>query len=196
LPNIIETVTGLLQGGNLGKISNLVGADDNLTKKAIAAITSAVIPALSRRCADPQSATGVFDFLSKMGNFDIVDNIGGFLGNPAMFSNLEQHSQSILGGDFTAVVENVAKLTGLNSGIVGQLISLVTPIITSTIGKIIKTDSFNVQQLTSFLQTQEGIITSLSPGLLGFLANMGGDGDGNALDDLGRLSDSFFGGGN
>lgn len=196
MPNIIETVTGLLQGGNLGKISDLIGADYNSTKKAVAAITSAIIPALSHRCADPQSASGVFDFLAKMGNVDIIDDIGGFLGDPTMFSNLEQHTQSILGGDFTSVVENVAKLSGLNSGAVGQLISLVTPIITSTIGKMIKTESFNVQQLTGFLQTQEGIITSLSPSLLGFLAKMGGNGDQNVLDDLGRLTDSFFGRGN
>lgn len=194
MPNILETVTGLLQGGNLGTISQLIGADNNVTKKGIAAITSAIIPALSRRTADPQGASSVFDFLSKMGNFDITDNIAGFLTNPGMFSNIEEHAKSILGDDFPTVVQNIGKLTGLDNGIVGQLIGLITPVITNTLGKIIKTEGFDAQGLTSFLQSQEGILKNLSPGLLGFLGKADANGDGNVLDDLGRLADGFFGG--
>lgn len=194
MPNILETVTGLLQGGTLTTISDLIGADNNVTKKGIAAITSAIIPALSHRTADPQSASSVFNFLSKMGNFDITSNIAGFLKNPAMYSNIEDHAKSILGGDFNTVAQNIGKLTGLDQGVVGTLIGLITPIITSSIGKIINTEGFDVQGLTNFLQAQEGIISNLSPGLLGFLGKADANGDGNVLDDLGRLAEGFFGG--
>ena len=195
MANILETVTGLLQGGNLNAISDMIGADNDVTKKGIAAITSAIIPALSRRTNDPQGANSVFDFLSKMSNssFDITNNMGSFLTNPGMFNNTEDHVKSILGGDYHTVLQNIGKLTGLDQGIVSKLMGLVTPIITSSLGKIISTQNFDAQGLSNFLQSQESIISNLSPGLLGFLGKADANGDGNVLNDLGRLADGFFG---
>ena len=192
MTTMIDDLAKLLQGDTLNSLASAVGGDPAYVGKGVTAALPALIGSLADKTKTPEGAAGLFDTLSK--NFDgsLLDNMGNIAANPLVANGLP-FLQSILGDSQAATESKIAKVSGLDTGLVGRLLPLLAPIVLSYVGKMIKTQGFDASGLTKYLSAQQGFARAAAPGLLGFLENIDANDDGSVLDDLGRLAGRLFG---
>lgn len=192
MASLFEELSGPLQGDTLNSIAASVGADPVSVTKGISAGIPALIGALATQAKTPEGAANLFDMISK--NFDgsLLDNLGNLTANPLVANGLP-FLQGILGNAQGATEDKIAKISGLDTGVVGRLLPILAPIVLSYVGKIIKTQGLNAASLAGFLSDQQGLARAAAPGLLGWLENIDANDDGSVLDDLGRLAGRLFG---
>jgi hypothetical protein len=190
--NLVETIVGNLSGANLSQISQSIGANEQTASKGIAAAVPALISALAGKASQPGGATALFDLLKQGTGSSVVDNLAGYLGNPAAAGGANL-VQQILGGGENVASAQIAKVSGLTQGVVGRLLALLAPIVVGALGKAVQTQGLDAAGLTRFLSDQQGFIRSSAPGLLGFLEKIDANDDGSIVDDLSRLAGRLFG---
>jgi hypothetical protein len=190
--NLVQTILGALSGDTMARIGQAVGADPLSTGKAVTAAVPAMISGLATQAAQPGGASALLGLLNQGLGGNILENVSGYLANPAAAGGVNL-LQQIFGGNQNVAEAQVAKVSGLSHGIIGRLLPLLAPIVVGALGNVVKTQSLDVAGLTRFLGDQQGLIRSSAPGLLGFLEKIDANDDGSILDDLGRLAGRLFG---
>ncbi len=195
MSNLIEDMTSLLSGTSISKLSSTIGANPSATIKGV----GAGLPALLGAAADTAKLPGGAEALLNLLNSDtnkqngisdgsILDNLGNLLNNPSSFGGASLlNSLFSLTGGLTGVNQKLTQLTGLPSGTIGQLLSILAPVVLGFIGKKVTTDGLNAASLTQFLSDQQGLARTSAPGLLGFLEKIDANDDGSIVDDIQRL---------
>ena len=192
MTTMLEDLTKALQGDALTSIAAAVGGDPASVGKGVAAAIPALITALARKADTPDGAANLFDALSK--NFDgsMLDNLSNLAASPLAAHGLP-FLQNIL-GDAQGTTENkIAKISGLDTGLIGRLLPILAPVVLSYVGRMIKTQNLDASSLAAFLRDQRGFVKASAPGLIGFLESIDANDDGSVLDDLSRLAGRLFG---
>jgi hypothetical protein len=175
-----------LGGDTLGRISREIGADQNTTRNATGAALSTMIGALARNASKGDGAQSLHKALSKDHDGSLLDNLGGFLGN-AQAGPGDGILRHVLGDNRSRVEAGLAKTSGLDSGAMGKLMTMLAPVVMGALGKQQRTDGMDTQALAGFLGRQQQEIQQQQPqaaGLLGRLLDADQDGD----VDLGDLA--------
>jgi hypothetical protein len=193
MSDIVSMIVGQLSGGQLSKISSQIGADDSTTKNAIGAALPMLVTAMARNASTSDGASALHKAVEKDHDGGLLDNLSGFLSNPAVAggAGILKH---VLGGKQKPVESGIAKGTGLSSGQTGQLLAILAPIVMAALGKQQRSSGLDAGGLAGMLAGQRAAAEKQSGGLLGGLTSMlDSDGDGSAIDDLGSLAGKFFG---
>jgi hypothetical protein len=187
----LESLLGLL--GNKEVVSLLgksVKAKPTQVKKASELGLSTLLEALNRNTNNQQGAESLAKALEQHQDDDVSD-IASFLKNVDT-----EDGEKILGhvfGNKKRVVENnIAKKTGLDIGQIGSLLTQFAPLVLGLLGNQKKQqnlDSAGVSGLTSMLSGLFGGKKQQGGGNLLSMASsfLDADGDGNFLNDLGKL---------
>jgi hypothetical protein len=188
--DILALVSEQLQGEELSAISRSIGADEQTTRGAIGSALPVLVTALAGNAAKPAAAAQLHDAIRKDHDGSLLDNLSGFLGNPAM-GNGAGILKHILGGRQGAVEAGVAGGTGLDGGQAAKLLQILAPIVMAALGKAQSSGNLDAGGLAGMLTQQK---TAAGGGLLGALTGMlDADGDGSAIDDIGKMAGGFFG---
>ncbi|MFL6248088.1 MAG: DUF937 domain-containing protein [Thermoanaerobaculia bacterium] len=191
--DVMSLVQNQLTGSNLASISNAIGADPHTTNNAISAAVPLLISALANNASRPEQAAKLNVALQKDHDGSLLDNLGGFLNNPAL-ANGAGILAHIFGGRQSKVETGVAGATGLNAGQIAKLLPILAPIVMAALGKARSSRGLDEGGLAGMLQNEKSAAASQGGGLLGSLSSMlDSDGDGSAIDDLGRIAGGFFG---
>ena len=191
--DVLSLVRNQLSGSNLTAISNAIGADPNTTNEAIGTAVPLLISALANNASRPAEAAKLNSALQKDHDGSLLDNLGGFLNNPAL-ANGAGILGHIFGGRQQKVETGVAGATGLDAGQIARLLSILAPIVMAALGKARRTGGLDEGGLAGMLQQAKNSAATQDGGLLGSLSGMlDSDGDGSAIDDLGKLAGGFFG---
>ncbi len=193
MDDLVSMITKQLGGSGIEKIAGQIGADKSTTQGAIGAAVPLLLTALAKNASNDAGAKSLHKAVEKDHDGSLLDNIGGFLSNPAAANGLGI-LKHMLGGKQNNVTGGLAKRTGLNSGQSAQLLSILAPIVMAALGKTQRSKGFDVGGLVGMLAGQQKATTSQQGGLLGGLAGMlDADGDGSAIDDLGNIAGKLFG---
>lgn len=176
--DVLSLVRSQLTGSNLTAISNAIGADPNTTSAAINAALPQLISGLATNAAQPEEAAKLDQALQTDHDGSLLDNLGGFLNNPAM-ANGSGILKHIFGGRQSNVENSVSGASGLDMGQIARLLPILAPIVMAALGKARKSG---------------GAAATQGGGLAGMLSGMlDANRDGSPLDDLGRMAGGFFG---
>lgn len=191
--DVMSLVQSQLTGSNLASISNAIGADPNTTNSAISAAVPLLISALANNASRPDEAAKLNLALQKDHDGSLLDNLGGFLNNPAL-ANGGGILAHIFGGKQSKVETGMAGATGLNVSQIAKLLPILAPIVMAALGRARNSKGLDEGGLAGMLQNEKSAAASQGGGLLGSLAGMlDSDGDGSPLNDLGRMAGGFFG---
>lgn len=201
MPSIFDSVTQQLSGANLSQLSQHIGADEATTSQAVQAALPMLLGGLARNAASPGGAaslgTALDDHRGALG-----DGLGGLLGAAATGPGAGILSHIF--GDKQATVESgVGQATGLQQQQVGKLLTVLAPIVMAALAR--RQQAHQEQQvpvpgsatpasagaadLPGVLQRETQEAQQRAPsGLGGLLGMLDRDGDGNPLNDIGRMA--------
>ena len=195
MSSIFETVMQQVGGSNLTQISRQIGADEATTQTAVQAALPMLLGGLARNSAKPDGAAALSSALDDHRG-GLLENLGGLLGDPdsGPGAGILGH---IFGNRRSNVEEGVGKATGLDQRQIGKLLTILAPIVMAVLARKAapRADAREVDgSLPNILEQETREAAQKAPsGLGGLIGMLDRDGDGNPLNDLGRLGGLFGG---
>jgi hypothetical protein len=200
LAPLIDLVHQQLDPQAISQLSRQLGTDENTTRQAVPAALTALLGGLSRNASQPQGAQQLAGALSRDHDGSLLDNLGGFFGNPQGVNGA-----GILGhvfGNRTPAVETqVSRNTGLNQQQVARLLMLLAPVVLAALSRRQQQQGghnqggLNPGSLSDILRGEREHIERTNPQNRGLLESiLDRDGDGQIVDDLAGLAGGILGG--
>lgn len=175
-------------------VSQQIGADKQQTQNAIASSLPLVVGGLSRMSENDEGKKNLLSFLDRDGDGDIMDDIGSIMSNPITMALATTLIGNILGNKKDKAENAVAKSSGLDIGSAGKILATIAPLAIGMLSKKKSEEDLDGDGIADALQTHKKEKEE-KEGVLGFVGNLlDRDGDGDAVDDIGGLVGSLFGG--
>jgi hypothetical protein len=190
--NILEETMRVLDGGALNQIGQVLGADTETVGKGVTAAVPAILSSLQTQAQSDSNV--LLEWLSHNFKGDLLDDITGFLNNPAYTAmNMPNLLGSLFGTNLTSAYDKIGKASGLSAVGVEQLLQMVAPLVLSMLGKTVSEKGLTADAFTTLLGDQLSSIRNNAPGLMGFLERIDANDDGSIVDDVSRLLGNWFG---
>ena len=200
MSSIADMITQRLQGPQLAQLAQQIGADEQTTQRAVQTAVPMLLGGMARNTAQPEGQAALGRALQ---NHDgsLLDDLGGLLGGGGSAGGaILGH---IFGGRRDTVAEGVGKATGLNGSQAGRLLMILAPIVMAALARR-RQESATADRtadagggLGDLLQQERDEAVKRAPGGTGGLGGLIGmldrDGDGNPLNDLGRMGGGLGG---
>ena len=185
--DILELLNSQLsQKGVVDTLSKSVNAKPDQVKQLASLALPTLLQAMNKNAKTEQGASSLLKALDQHADDD-VDDISGFLKKVDT-----QDGAKILGHLLSnksgAVESGLAKQTGLDISQVSGLLTMLAPLLLGQLGKSKKQGGFDLSSLGSLLggATQGNDVLGMLGGLLD------SDGDGDMMDDVGKLLGGFL----
>jgi hypothetical protein len=196
MSSILDMLTGPLGSALAQQVAGKIGADQGTTSKAMAVAMPLLISALAKNASSPQGAESLHNAISNDHDGGILDDVMGFLGNPAA-ANGAGILKHVLGGQQETVQQGISKASGLDANAVASLLQIAAPLVMGALGKATAQQGLDANGLSQFLGGQQQALKS-NPQSSGVMGMLGGlldqNNDGNIADDVINLAGKFFGG--
>lgn len=189
--SIFEMLNGQLGGQALDMIGSQLGADRSKLEKAVPAALGSLMTGLARNAQNPDGASALAAALQKDHDGSVLEDLSGVLQNPGQTSGA-----GILGHVFGrkqgAVEAALGQSTGLDSGSVGKLLTMLAPLVMGALAKKQSQSGLDPRDLGGLLQQERQTASRKAPdlGILGSLLDA--DGDGDIKDDVAKLGGSLL----
>ena len=191
----LESVLGLLNDKDLGKLASQLGGNENDIKVGLISALPAILQALNKNTQTAEGAESLNKALEKHDG-SVLNNLSGYLNNPDL-----NDGAGILNHLFGNQTENVAKAVSKSSGLDSngsiKMLQILAPLVLGALGKQKKDnnlDASGLDALTSMLALNLGSNEQTS-GIMGLVTNLlDSDKDGAIVDDLLGLASKFLGG--
>ena len=154
--NVIDLIKGQLGPALVSQAASQFGESESGISKAIGGLLPAVVGGLANNADNP----GVVDAITKASSSGILGNLlGGSSNNPIISSLLS----SLFGDKIGGLVNSIASFSGISNTSAGSLLNLVTGATVGTVGKYAADNNLGASGISSLLNDQKGIISSLLP---------------------------------
>jgi hypothetical protein len=190
MAELTDTLEQLLEQQS-GQISNRIGADETRTRSAIHAAVPALMAAFSQ---EAERGGGIREAVRKDHDGSIIDQLQEYLGGQAQLSPRTTNGAGILdhvlGPQQPQMQQALSARTGLDAGSIGQLLTLLAPVVMGMIGKKSNASpggGFDLNDLGSILGREKADARNRNPDigdLLDSISGGKGGGSGGALGDL------------
>jgi hypothetical protein len=191
---LTQSLLQQLAGGGVSTISQQIGADERTTQSALTAALPLLVSALANNASKPVGAENLHEALVKDHDGSILNNVGGFLNNPAV-ANGAGILGHILGGQQPVVTQGLAQGSGLERNQVMQLLQIAAPLVMGALGQQQQQQGLDANSLSAFLGGQQQLAQQANPELMNTLNSLlDFDKDGSALNDVFGMMGRLFGG--
>lgn len=154
--NVIDLIKGQLGPALVSQAAAQFGESESGISKAIGGLLPAVVGGLANNADNP----GVVDAITKASSSGILGNLlGGSSNNPIITSLLS----SLFGDKIGGLVNSIASFSGISNNSAGSLLNLVTGATVGTVGKYAADNNLGASGISSLLNDQKGIVSSLLP---------------------------------
>lgn len=189
---MMDDLLGSLGSDGLNALGGLLGgADTGKTKEAVGTALPAILAALANNASRKDGADSLYGALQKDHDGSVVDNLGGFLGNPDV---ADGHGilGHVLGTNRPQVEQNIAQKSGLDLSSVAKLLPVLAPIVMSFLGKMTRQNNLDAGGLSNALQMEKKEVEASGFDLGGVLGMLDRDKDGDYKDDVMALGGSWI----
>lgn len=167
--NLMELAKGALTDKIMGSIGGLLGTDAKATSGGIGAALPALIGGMMKKTSTSGGASEVFGVLDKHDGGMLGDLGGIFDGGEkqeGMLSMGQGLLKMIFGGGLSGILETIGKLSGLKSGMIGKLLSVLAPVVMGILGKQKKSAGWDIGNFTSAMASQKDHLPKMDSGLM------------------------------
>jgi hypothetical protein len=198
MSSLLEGLARQLDGDVVARLGEQIGADPATTADAVRAALPVIVGGLANNASSPEGAGALDSALSRDHDGSLLDNLGVLFGgaptNPRAVDGggILEH---ILGGRRETVQEGIGRSTGLDTGQVMQLLSLLAPIVMAYLGRRKQEQGLDSEGLGGALRDERARMEQQEPGLGGLLGQLFDQNrDGSVADDLFRMAPGMLGG--
>ncbi len=187
--DILDLLSGKLENQNvINELSKSTGADSNKVQDCIKLGIPTLMQAMKNNTNSPEGAASLAKALDKHKDAN-VDDIEGFL-NTVDMKDGRKILGHILGNNNIKVQNNLSKQTGLEDHQVSGILSKLAPLLMGMLGKQKSSTGSNANDLSSMLM---GLLGGSGASIMSTVTKLlDGDGDGNIIDDIGKMAGDFF----
>ncbi|REC47754.1 OmpA family protein [Chryseobacterium pennipullorum] len=154
--NVIDLIKGQLGPALVSQAASQFGESESGISKAIGGLLPAVVGGLANNADNP----GVLDAITKASSSGILGNLlGGSSESPVISTLLT----SIFGDKVGGLVNSIASFSGISNNSAGSLLNLVTGATVGTVGKYAADNNLGASGISSLLNDQKGIVSTLLP---------------------------------
>lgn len=163
--NVIDLIKGQLGPALVSQAASQYGESESGISKAISGLLPAVVGGL----ANNSSNSTVLDAITGASSSGLLGNLLGGSSNNSLISSV---LAAIFGDKVGGLVNAVSNFAGIGSSSTNSLLNLVTGAALGSVGKYAADNNLDRSGLTSLLNDQKGIVSSLLPAGLS-LASLG-----------------------
>lgn len=154
--NVIDLIKGQLGPALVSQTAAQFGESESGISKAIGGLLPAVVGGLANNSDNPK----VLDAITNASSSGILGNLLGESSNNSVISNL---LSTIFGDKLSGLVNSIATFAGISNNSSSSLLNLVTGATVGTIGKYAADNNLGQSGISSLLNDQKGIVSSLLP---------------------------------
>ncbi|MCQ9635536.1 OmpA family protein [Chryseobacterium sp. WG23] len=154
--NVIDLIKGQLGPALVSQAASQFGESESGISKAIGGLLPAVVGGLANNADNP----GVLDAITKASSSGILGNLLGGSSNNSIITSL---LSSLFGDKVGGLVNSIASFSGVSNNTAGSLLNLVTGATVGTVGKYAADNNLGASGISSLLNDQKGIVSSLLP---------------------------------
>lgn len=191
MENLLNSIMSQFDDNSLQAIGSKANASPTQAKSALASAVPILMNALAKNSSSQEGASSLQQALSRDHDGSLIDNLGGFLNNPAS-ANGAGILKHVLGNKQQNVATYISKDAGISGESAGKILEIAAPIVMGFLGKKNAQSSEGgiSSLLNSFLNTEK----SESPKSQSVINQLlDSDNDGNVMDDIAELGMSFLG---
>lgn len=159
---VADLMKQVATGDNLSMISKSVGGDNNAVQSALSMGLPMIMGSMANTASQPGGADMLTKMLAQGAGSNPLDNMGGFLSNPAAAGGSAMVS-TLFGGQMSGIQTAIAQKTGLPPEIVSKLMAVAVPIVMGYVGKMFVGQKMDAAGLTSLLGDQSKMAIAASP---------------------------------
>jgi hypothetical protein len=183
-----------LGGEATDRISNQVGVDTGAASKVISGALPLLLGAMSRNSRSGDGASALAGALDRDHDGSILDDVAGFLGKGPS-SDGAGILGHLLGAKKSSAEAGLGKMSGLDAGSVGKILTMVAPLVMGALGREKRRQNLDPSALARMLGQEEQEVEKEAPGAMGLVGNLlDADGDGNVMDDVLKMGGDLLGG--
>lgn len=170
-------------GDNLAMISKSVGGDGKAVQSALGMGLPMIMGSMANTASKPGGSETLTKMLAQGAASNPMDNLGGFLGNPAAAGGSGMVS-TLFGSQMGTIQNAISQKTGLPPMAVGKVMEIAVPMVVGYVGKMFVSQKMDTKSLTTLLGDQSKMAMQASPDaaamakqLMGAQASSGGISD-------------------
>ncbi len=177
----------LARGEPLRRLSLRVGADEDVTRDALASALPLLVAALARNAARPAGAHDLAAALARDHDGGILRDLAAALGQGGAGSG-DGILAHVLGARRGRVEEALARFVGTDGQTVARLLSVIAPLVLAALGRAQREGRLDERSLAELLAGEQRRAERQAPGGLAGLARMlDSDADGDLRDEIPRF---------
>ncbi|HMQ59130.1 MAG TPA: DUF937 domain-containing protein [Flavilitoribacter sp.] len=196
--NLMDLLQGHLSDDFVDQLSNQIGgADREQTEAAASGVMTTLVSALARNASTNQGASALSNALDRDHDGSILNDVFGMLTGGQAQNSRTTNGEGILnhtpGDRQSGAVDMISRLSGLDQGKTGNLMSLLAPVVMGALGKAKQSNGLDAAGIASLLS---GTVSAHqeSP-TMGFINKfLDADGDGSIIDDVASIGMKLLGG--
>jgi hypothetical protein len=151
-----------VSGNNPIALGKAVGVDKDKAQTLIRVSLPLVLGSMATTAAKPGGTEMVAKMLTQAGASNPIDNLGGFLSNPAAAGGSTMVSS--LFGTQTETLQNViAQKSGVPPAVISKVMAIAAPMVAGYVGKMFIEQKMNPAGLASLLGIQSKMAMQASP---------------------------------
>ncbi|NMR33945.1 DUF937 domain-containing protein [Chryseobacterium aquaticum] len=154
--NIIDLIKGQLGSALVTQAASQLGESESGISKAISGLLPSVVGGLANNSDNPT----VLDAISNAPSQGVLGNLLGFASENTWVQGL---LASIFGDKLNGLVNSIATYAGISNNSSASLLNLVTGATVGSVGKYAADNNLDQSGISSLLNDQKGIVSSLLP---------------------------------
>lgn len=163
--NVIDLIKGQLGPALISQAATKYGESESGISKAISGLLPIVLGGMANNASNPS----VLDAISTSNSSGMLNNLLGSTENSSVISTV---LSAIFGDKIGGLVNTVSSFAGVNSTTVQSLLGMVTGATAGSVGKYATDNNLDKSGISSLLEDQKGIVSTLMPAGLS-LASLG-----------------------
>lgn len=200
MPNLMEMLQGQLSDNLVDQLSRQIGgADREKTALAANGVLSALVTQMARNASTPEGASSLANALDRDHDGSVLDDLMGMIGggtrqtdNRAL--NGEGIVNHVLGDRQNNVLDMISKMSGLDKGSAGNLMTTLAPIVMGMLGKQKREQGLDIGGLANLLTGELNQQRQSNNPAMSMIARfIDADGDGDIKDDIANMGMKFLG---
>jgi len=159
---VADLMKQVATGDNLSMISTSVGGDGKAVQSALGMGLPMIMGSMANTASKPGGADTLTKMLAQAGGSNPLDNMSGFLGNPAAAGGSGMVS-TLFGSQMGMIQNAIAQKTGLPPAAVGKVLEIAAPLVMGYVGKMFVQQKMDKKSLTGLLGDQSKMALQASP---------------------------------
>lgn len=191
--NLFDLLHGQLDENVVSQLSNQIGgASPEQTATATQGIISTLLSGLAKNASTPEGAASLNNALERDHDGSLLGNLMGMLGGGGQAAAEQSRAMNgagivnhILGPNQNGAIDMISKMSGLDSGKTGNLMTMLAPMVMSMLGQQKQQQGLDMAGIAGLLTNSVGQQKEAGNPLMDMATRfLDKDGDGSMMDDV------------